>query len=69
LNGKIVRLVRDRGFGFIRVDGGKEIFFHSTAVLDGVFESMSEGGSVDFEMGRDASSDRERAINVRAVAE
>jgi cold shock protein len=69
LNGKIVRLVRERGFGFIRVDGGKEVFFHSTAVQDGVFESMSEGGSVDFDLGKDANSSRDRAINVRVAAQ
>ena len=69
LNGKIVRLVRDRGFGFIQVEGGKEVFFHHTAVQDGVFDSMSEGGSVEFDMGQDSNSSRERAINVRAVAQ
>ena len=67
LNGKIVRLVRDRGFGFIQVGGGKEVFFHHTAVQDGVFDSMSEGGSVEFDMGQDSNSSRERAINVRVV--
>jgi len=69
LNGKIVRMVRDRGFGFIRVEDGKEVFFHHSAVQDGVFDSMSEGGAVEFEMGRDSNSARERAINVRVVAE
>ena len=68
MNGKIVRLVRDRGFGFIRVEDGKEVFFHHTAVQGGGFDSMGEGGSVEFEMGRDSNSSRERAINVRVVA-
>jgi len=68
LNGKIVRLVRDRGFGFIQVGGGKEVFFHHTAVQDGVFDSMTEGGSVEFDMGQDSNSSRERAINVRVLA-
>jgi len=67
LNGKVVRLVRDRGFGFIQVEDGKEVFFHHTAVQDGIFDAMSEGGSVEFDMGRDSRSDRERAINVRVV--
>lgn len=67
LNGKIARLVRDRGFGFIEVGGGKEVFFHRTAVQDGGFDSLSEGGSVEFDMGKDANSSRERAINVRVV--
>lgn len=69
MTGKIVRLVRDRGFGFIRAEGGQEVFFHHTSVQDGVFDAMSEGGSVEFDMGRDSNSNRERAINVRVVAE
>ena len=28
--GTIVRLIRDRGFGFIRMENGEEIFFHAT---------------------------------------
>ena len=31
-NGTIKRLVRDRGFGFIRDDGGQEWFFHRSSV-------------------------------------
>ncbi len=30
--GTIKRLVRDRGFGFIRDDGGQEWFFHRSGV-------------------------------------
>jgi len=69
LTGKIIRLISDRGFGFIRAEDGSEVFFHHTAVADGTFDSMSEGGSVEFEMGRDPRSNRERAISVRVVAE
>lgn len=69
LTGKIIRLISDRGFGFIRAEDGTEVFFHHTAVQDSIFDSMREGGSVEFEMGRDARSNRERAINVRVVAE
>ena len=31
-SGTIKRLVRDRGFGFIRDDNGQEWFFHRSAV-------------------------------------
>ena len=30
--GTIVRLIRDRGFGFIRMENGEEIFFHATGM-------------------------------------
>ncbi|PYV01868.1 MAG: hypothetical protein DMG26_12605, partial [Acidobacteria bacterium] len=30
MRGTIKRVVRDRGFGFIHADDGREIFFHHT---------------------------------------
>ena len=48
-NGSIKRLVRDRGFGFIRDDNGLEWFFHRTAVTDGTFDQLNEGQRVTFE--------------------
>ena len=36
-SGTFKRLVRDRGFGFIRDDGGQEWFFHRSAVKAGTF--------------------------------
>jgi len=39
-NGTIKRLVRDRGFGFIRDEGGQEWFFHRSSV-QGNFDQVS----------------------------
>ena len=39
-NGTIKRLVKDRGFGFIRDDGGQEWFFHRSSVTDITFEQL-----------------------------
>ena len=47
-SGTIKRLVRDRGFGFIRDDGGQEWFFHRSSV-QGSFESLNEGQRVSFD--------------------
>jgi CspA family cold shock protein len=68
LRGKIVRLVRDRGFGFIQAENGQEIFFHRTALQNGDFDSLTGSESVEFDMGRDERSGRERAANVRVVS-
>ncbi len=65
MKGQIVRLVRDRGFGFIRAEGGQEVFFHRTALVDGDFDTLRGNEQVDFEMGTDSRSGRERAVNVR----
>ena len=69
MRGKIVRLVRDRGFGFIRMESGQEIFFHATGLEGGAFESLTENQEVDFESESDPRNARERAIHVRPAGE
>jgi len=46
--GTIARLLIDKGFGFIRDEGGIEHFFHRSAVRSAVFELLREGQSVEF---------------------
>jgi CspA family cold shock protein len=60
--GTIKRLVRDRGFGFIRDDGGQEWFFHRSSV-QGNFDQLNEGQRVSFE--EEPSAKGPRAGNVR----
>ena len=63
-NGTIKRLVRDRGFGFIRDDGGQEWFFHRSAVTSGEFEQLNEGQRVSFD--EEPSAKGPRAGNIRS---
>jgi CspA family cold shock protein len=65
--GQIKRLVRDRGFGFIRPEGASEdIFFHSSAVQGTMFDELNEGQAVEFDKENDPrDSRRSRAVNVR----
>jgi CspA family cold shock protein len=65
-SGTIKRLVRDRGFGFIRDDNGQEWFFHRSAVTDGSFDHLNEGQRVTFE--EEPSAKGPRAGNVRSEA-
>lgn len=66
--GQIKRLVRDRGFGFIRPEGESEdVFFHSSAT-GGMFDSLNEGQNVEFDKENDPrDSKRSRAVNIRVV--
>ena len=41
--GSVVRLIRDRGFGFIKMENGQEIFFHATGVVGYPFDNLAEG--------------------------
>lgn len=48
--GTIARLM-DKGFGFIKIEGGeKDLFFHANELQDIEFNSLSEGDAVEFEV-------------------
>jgi CspA family cold shock protein len=49
--GTIKRLT-DKGFGFIDVGGGKDLFFHRSAVEGARFEDLQEGQRVSFTEGQ-----------------
>lgn len=66
--GMIVRVVEDRGFGFLRDDEtGREYFFHKTSVLPSRhdFDRMRHGVPVEFEI--DDTSDKLRAATVTII--
>jgi CspA family cold shock protein len=49
--GKIARLVAERGFGFISREGQeKDLFFHSTELQGVEFKDLREGDAVQFEV-------------------
>ena len=63
--GKIKKLVADKGFGFIEGDQGEDMFFHLSALEDATFEDLSEGQTVEFEIGQGPKG--ARAENVRVI--
>jgi CspA family cold shock protein len=46
--GKIKKMVRDRGFGFIRGDDGKEVFFHRSGLNAADYDGLNEGDTVEY---------------------
>ena len=69
MQGTIVRLVRDRGFGFIKAENGTEVFFHATGVTGSTpYDNLQEGQTVSYEKEQDSRGRGERAVNVQAAA-
>jgi len=47
-----IKKLTDRGFGFIKVSGDKDLFFHSKSLQGIAFEDLQEGQKVSFTEGR-----------------
>lgn len=62
-NGTIKRIVRDRGFGFLRDEGGQDWFFHRSGIIAGEFDKLAEGQRVSFD--EEPSPKGPRATNIR----
>ena len=48
--GKIKKLVADKGFGFIQGEDGQDIFFHHSIVADRGFDNLQVGQEVEYEV-------------------
>lgn len=64
MNGSIVRVVTDKGFGFIRTDDGTEYFFHRTALGRVDFSALRGGERVSFREEPSAKGPRACAVEV-----
>jgi CspA family cold shock protein len=40
----------DKGYGFIAVDGGKDVFVHYSAILMDGYRALEQGQRVEFEI-------------------
>jgi CspA family cold shock protein len=46
--GTVKRIMRERGFGFILAEDGREIFFHRSELQDTNIEDLNEGDHLEF---------------------
>jgi cold shock protein len=50
LQGKVKWFNAEKGFGFIEVEGGNDVFVHFSAIQSEGFKSLEEGQEVSFEI-------------------
>jgi CspA family cold shock protein len=60
--GIIKKKLADKGFGFIDIGGGKDLFFHSSAVEGVRFEDLKEGQRVSFTEGQGPKGPRAEKV-------
>ena len=48
-NGKVKWFNNEKGFGFIEVEGGEDVFVHFSAIQGEGYKTLEEGQSVTFE--------------------
>ena len=62
-----IKRVTDKGFGFIAPEtGDKDVFFHSSSLVDVTFDELREGDQVTFEVAE--SPKGPNAVKVSKVA-
>ena len=49
--GKIKKLIADRGFGFVESDSGSDLFFHHSELQEVAIEELNEGQTLEYELG------------------
>ncbi len=62
--GKIKKLIRDRGFGFISDTDGREVFFHQSGLVGLTFDTLQEDQEVEFEVENSPKGPRAVSIGI-----
>ena len=65
--GEVKRIIRERGFGFISAEDGREIFFHRNELQNVDFDALMEGDQLEFDVTKGQKGPA--ATNVKKVEE
>jgi len=50
LQGKVKWFNQEKGYGFIEVEGDKDVFVHYSAIQQDGFKTLKEGDTVEFDV-------------------
>jgi CspA family cold shock protein len=65
--GTVKRIMRERGFGFILAEDGREIFFHRSELKNVDFSELKEGDHLEF--GVTKGNKGPQAIDIKKTSE
>ena len=54
----------EKGYGFIAVDGGQDVFVHYSAIQSNGYRSLDEGQRVEFEVAQGPKGPQADAVRV-----
>jgi CspA family cold shock protein len=66
MTGRVKWFNDQKGFGFIEVQSGKDVFVHHSAITGEGFKSLKEGDEVEFEVSQGPKGPQ--ATNVRLIS-
>lgn len=64
-SGKVKFFNAEKGYGFITIEGGQDIFVHYSAIVADGYKTLEEGQEVSFEVVEGPRG--EQAANVRGI--
>jgi cold shock protein len=68
IKGSFKRVMKERGYGFIKVEDGREIFFHKSALQGLGFNSLLKAVTVECDVQNDKYNRGFKAVNVRRAS-
>ena len=66
-HGRVLRIDREEGFGFIELVDGREIYFHRNSVVNGEFDGLAIGGEVRIAFDEKGGDQGPQATTVQVI--